>query len=96
MKGFEVLGNTVEMAALEIRPQSEREESQIVQRDGDGDANGVAATRISSSDAAILMARRMICHGAASRCITSDSANGSSCGVCKGAALREALTTPIC
>ena len=37
------------------------------------------------------MARRMICHGAVSRCITSDSANGSSCGVCSEGTLRAAL-----
>ena len=40
MKGFEMLGDTVEMAALDIRPQSDRKEGQIVQRDGDGDAIG--------------------------------------------------------
>ena len=42
------------------------------------------------------MARRMICHGAASRCITSDSANGNNCGVCSEGTLSAATTEAIC
>ena len=42
------------------------------------------------------MARRMICHGAVSRCITSDSANGSNCGVCREGTLSAALIEAIC
>ena len=35
-----MLGDVVEMAALDVRPQAGRDEGQIVQRDGDGDAVG--------------------------------------------------------
>ena len=35
------------------------------------------------------MASRMICHGALSRCITNDNANGSNCGVCKVGTFRD-------
>ena len=38
------------------------------------------------------MAMRMICHGAASRCITSESANGRSCGVCSEGTLSASET----
>ena len=38
----------------------------------------------------------MICHGAVSRCMTSDSANGSNCGVCSDGTLSAALTEAIC
>ena len=37
----------------------------------------------------------MICHGAVSRCITSDSANGSNCGVCSEGTLSASLTEAI-
>ena len=91
-----MLAHVVKMAAPDIGPQRRRQARQVVQRDGDGDAIGVAATRISSSDAAILIASRMICHGAASRCITSDSAKGSNCGVCRVGTLSAAPTEAIC
>jgi hypothetical protein len=37
----------------------------------------------------------MICHGAASRCMISDSANGNSCALQRGT-LRAVLTDAIC
>ena len=37
----------------------------------------------------------MICHGCASRCMISDSANGSNCGVCNEGTLSAAPTDPI-
>ena len=41
------------------------------------------------------MAMRMICHEADNRCITSDSANGSTTGVCKAGTLSAAIADPI-
>src|SRR6266404_9056124 len=35
-----MLGDVIEMAALDVRPQAGREEGQIVQLDGDGNAVG--------------------------------------------------------
>jgi hypothetical protein len=67
MGDLEMFGDAVELAAPDIGAQFGRDA-------------GVAATRISSSEEAIFTARRMICHGAASRCMTSDSANGRTCG----------------
>ena len=37
----------------------------------------------------------MICHGCASRCMISDSANGSKCGVCSVGTLSAELTEAI-
>ena len=38
MEGLELLGDIVEMAALDIHPQGGRQAGQIVQRDGDGNS----------------------------------------------------------
>ena len=40
MQDFQLLGDIVELAAPDIRAQAGREEGEIVQRDGDGNAVG--------------------------------------------------------
>lgn len=86
-----MLADIVELTAPDISTQASREERQVMQCDRNRDAVGRGRDANFHRQAAILIASRMICHGASSRCMISDSADGSNCGVCKGSALSAAI-----